>query len=303
MLNKEYFTTSMTNSDLFDRKAYKTAALSQLKGNWTVACVVTLIVLIASVMLNIGSIIDSIKASTLDYGHSGSNFYFNLNSNKPVFTATDYIGMASSLLSIILSGIIAITLTKSFLDMSNGKKLTYEDFIKNLDLWAKGILEKLWSTLFIILWSLLFYIPGIIKSIAYSQAFYILAAYPEVTVTQALKISMKITKGYKSDLFVMDLSFIGWILLSFATAGIGFIWLIPYMQTTKANAFKFLMENAIARNRVTYEELHGGKSFNETTEEQAENFETQTENSNSEENEIPKVILCEDLTNKSEENS
>ena len=67
LLNKEYFTTLMTNSDLFDRKAYKTAALSQLKGNWTVACVVTLIVLIASVMLNIGSIIDSIKASTLDY--------------------------------------------------------------------------------------------------------------------------------------------------------------------------------------------------------------------------------------------
>ncbi|MCR5698609.1 MAG: DUF975 family protein [Treponemataceae bacterium] len=294
----------MNNSDLFERKAYKKAALAQLKGNWTVACVVALITLAVIFTLNIGNFIDSIKNAQLDYGHSGSNYYFNLNSVKPELTTADYIGLAVSLISLVLMGLVNIVYAKSYLDLIDGKSFTYSGFVKNLDLWAKGILEMLWSALFIFLWSLLLYIPGIIKAYAYSQAFFILAEYPEVSVKQALKISQKITKGYKGDLFVMDLSFIGWSLLAVATAGIGFIWLVPYIQTTKTNAFKFLMRNAFEKNRVSYEEVFGTHTTESTTENTNESTTENTtetqENTKPVEIEIPKVILCEDLTNKTD---
>lgn len=246
----------MNNSDLFDRKACKKAALSQLKGNWKVPVLVALIYFLLFFCMNIGGFIDSARYSNFDYTKNGHSFYFDMNSAKPQFTFSDWIETAVSLLSILVSGIFEIAFAKFFLDLSNGIKPTFEIFFKSLELWAKGILELLWSSLFVFLWSLLFLVPGIIKAISYSQAFFILAEYPDVSVTQALKISQKITKGYKADLFVLQLSFIGWVILCFATCGIGFIWLLPYIKTTNANAYKFLMKNAFDKNRVSFEELH-----------------------------------------------
>jgi uncharacterized membrane protein len=67
---------------------------------------------------------------------------------------------------------------------------------------------------------------------------------------------MKITKGYKWDIFMMYLSFLGWMILSMLSCGIGFLWLIPYMNLSSANAYKFLLENALEKNRITKEDLH-----------------------------------------------
>ena len=292
----------MNNSDLFDRKDCKASALSQLKGKWKIPCLVSLFYFILVGLLNMGNIIDSIKNSTVDYSRNGNSFYFDMSSTPIQLGASDYIGMGISLLSIVVSGIFAIAFAKFFLDLSNGINPTFDGFFKSLELWAKGVLEILWSSLFIFLWSLLFVVPGIIKSIAYSQAFFILAEYPDVSVTQALKISQKITKGYKADLFVLELSFVGWALLSLATAGIGFIWLLPYIQTAQANAYKFLMKNAIEKNRVSYEELHKGArsdtasssttSSNSTIESSAQNFWGDTS----------EAINNEDVKNDSDEN-
>ena len=85
---------------------------------------------------------------------------------------------------------------------------------------------------------------------------YILAEFPDVSIPEAMKISMKITKGYKWDLFIMYLSFLGWMILSSLTFGIGFLWLFPYMNLSFANAYKFLLGNALNKNRITMEELY-----------------------------------------------
>lgn len=87
---------------------------------------------------------------------------------------------------------------------------------------------------FIYLWSLLLIIPGIIKSLSYSMAPYILADNPEMTAREALRASKELMHGKKGKLFYIGLSFIGWYLLGCITMGIGFIWITPYMQTTIA---------------------------------------------------------------------
>lgn len=72
------------------------------------------------------------------------------------------------------------------------------------------------------------------------MSFYILADNPDMTAGEALKESMRITKGHKGQLFVLGLSFIPWYLLGMITFGIAFIYVVPYISTTIANFYKEL---------------------------------------------------------------
>jgi uncharacterized membrane protein len=88
------------------------------------------------------------------------------------------------------------------------------------------------------LWSLLFIIPGIIKSIAYSQAYYILKDHPDYSLNQIITESRKMMNGYKWKFFLLELSFIGWAILSIITMGIGLLWLVPYIYSTLAKFYE-----------------------------------------------------------------
>ncbi|MDR2713515.1 MAG: DUF975 family protein [Clostridiales bacterium] len=104
--------------------------------------------------------------------------------------------------------------------------------------------------------TILLSIPAIIKSIAYSMTPFILADKPNVKATEALKLSMKMTKGYKGNLFVMTLSFIGWFLLGCLTLGILLIvYVLPYYTTTLSGYYEELKEQALASGAITAEEL------------------------------------------------
>ena len=114
----------------------------------------------------------------------------------------------------------------------------------------------LWMQLFTFLWTLLFIVPGIIKALAYFMTPYLLADTKEVAPTQALKLSMRMTKGHKGKIFVMCLSFIGWAILTVLTFGIlAIFWTGPYMETSFAGMYSELKQNALDNGVVTAEEL------------------------------------------------
>lgn len=96
--------------------------------------------------------------------------------------------------------------------------------------------------LYTFLWSLLLIIPGIIKSLSYSMSYFISKDHPEYTIDQCITSSMKMMDGHKMDLFLLSLSFIGWILLSILTLGIGLLWVIPYMYTSIAHFYEQLKD-------------------------------------------------------------
>ena len=77
-------------------------------------------------------------------------------------------------------------------------------------------------------------IGAIILSYAYSMVPYLLHDYPELTPREAMKISREMMRGQKWNLFVLDLTFIGWILLALLTVGLGMILVQPYMLTARA---------------------------------------------------------------------
>lgn len=113
-----------------------------------------------------------------------------------------------------------------------------------------------WRSLFVFLWSLLFLIPGIIKAYSYYLVHYILADNPDMQCDRALKLSMAMTKGYKWNIFVLQLSFIGWYLLGLVCLGVGVLFVTPYNQATQAEMYVFLRTRAIEQGICTREDLN-----------------------------------------------
>lgn len=94
-----------------------------------------------------------------------------------------------------------------------------------------------------------------IKSLAYSMTFCIVAEHKDISIRKTLNISKLITKGYKWQLFVLDLSFIGWGLLSVITLGIAGLWVRPYRTMTKINVYHSILKEAFDNNKVHPEDF------------------------------------------------
>ncbi len=92
--------------------------------------------------------------------------------------------------------------------------------------------------LFILLWMLLLIVPGIIMSYAYMMTFYVLADDPSVGPMEALRRSKEMMRGHKWTLFCLYFRFLGWALLCLLTCGVGYLWLMPYMQAATAHFYE-----------------------------------------------------------------
>lgn len=126
--------------------------------------------------------------------------------------------------------------TVLFLNMVRGGNLNVSylfKFYSNKKVWLMMILK----TIYITLWTLLLIIPGIIKTYSYAMAEYIMLDNPNVGSDEAIRLSMQMMKGNKLKLFLLDLSFIGWIILALLTFGLGFIILYPYIYTAHAEFY------------------------------------------------------------------
>ena len=93
-----------------------------------------------------------------------------------------------------------------------------------------------------LLWLFLFIVPGLIKAYEYSMIPYLLAENPDLSASQAFSLSKQMTTGQKMDLFVLDLSFIGWVFLGLICCGIGLLFVQPYPEATKAEVYLILKQ-------------------------------------------------------------
>ena len=101
--------------------------------------------------------------------------------------------------------------------------------------------------LIIFAWALLLIIPGIIKAYSYSLTYYVMVDNPEMDFSDAMSESRRLMDGHKLEMFVLDLSFIGWILLGLVTLGLAFIFITPYMSMAQAEFYRELIQD---RNRT-----------------------------------------------------
>ncbi len=103
----------------------------------------------------------------------------------------------------------------------------------------KSIGVSLLMGIYIVLWTLLLIIPGIVKAMSYSMATYIIAENPEMTAEEAIQRSMKMMEGHMWELFVLVLVALGLVVLSAFTLFVGLLWIMPWLEVTSV---KFYLE-------------------------------------------------------------
>ncbi len=153
--------------------------------------------------------------------------------------------LASLAVSLFFTMIVSMGALFVWLDLSNGKNAEINTLFEPFNDYKRYLVGGLWVTLYVFLWTLLFVIPGIIKQISYSQTFYIMRDNPEMKGDDARKLSMKLMHGHKMDFFLLQLSFIGWVLLAILTFGIGMLWVAPYMYTAQGEFYKEIKKSAV----------------------------------------------------------
>lgn len=121
-----------------------------------------------------------------------------------------------------------------------GKDVDFGVLFEGFQDYSRIFVTKLLQGIYTALWSLLLVVPGVIKYYSYAMTDYILKEEPEMKNNAAIEKSMAMMENNKMKLFLLDLSFIGWALLAIVTFGIGFLFLQPYMQVSRAAFYEDL---------------------------------------------------------------
>jgi uncharacterized membrane protein len=149
------------------------------------------------------------------------------------------------IINLILGGPLAFGFSYYFLSFTRNSDPKFEDLFKGFSDFSRTIVAYLLMIVFIILWLLLLIVPGIIAAISYSMTFYILVDNPDMSAQEAIKRSKELMTGNKKRFFYLFGRFTGWFILCIVTAGIGFIWLIPYVSVSTAHFYKSLLPDQL----------------------------------------------------------
>ena len=148
-----------------------------------------------------------------------------------------YLASMIPVLGLFVMPLMSLCIIYVYLKLANGIKPDISELFNHFDaIWPVFKVYVL-TMVFTVLWTMLLVIPGIIKAYAYSQAFYVLAENPGIGAREALRRSEAMMKGHKMEMFMLNISFMGWAILGTFTFGLLYIWLIPYMQATMTNFY------------------------------------------------------------------
>ena len=135
-----------------------------------------------------------------------------------------------AIVNLLVTGSFTIALAYVSKKVHKGEKVKTDDLFYGFNDFGKSFVLYLLVSIYTFLWSLLFVIPGLIKSFSYSMAFFIQNDNPDYTPSQCIDESRRIMDGHKMDAFLLMLSYFGWLILSAFTFGILLIWVIPKME-------------------------------------------------------------------------
>ena len=188
-----------------DRVQLKTAAKGQIAGKIGILFVITLVISIISGLASL------------------------------ILSLIPFVGSLAA--AIIITPAFALSLVRIYINVVKGNTPDVKDAFSGFDDFWAAFKVTFFVGLFTFLWSLLFVIPGIIKGYSYSMAMYVLAENKGKGALECINESKKMTEGHKMELFVLNLSFIGWYLLTGITFGIAGIYVIPYVSATQVNFY------------------------------------------------------------------
>ncbi len=143
-----------------------------------------------------------------------------------------------------LSGALSVGAARYFLNTASLRNPQVIQLFSSFKNYRNTVEMRLLKTGLTLLWSLLLVVPGVIAALRYAMTSYIMAVNPNTKATDALRLSEQMMRGYKRAYFRLQVSFLGWYLLCLLTAGVGFFFIAPYIETAKAAFFNVLSEEA-----------------------------------------------------------
>lgn len=227
------------------RKELKNDAKNQLRGNWSWAVLLTFVAwLILYILSDIENFFeegeDIVYSVVRRFGSNAELMYLDKVRANPL--AILMILVITIVMGLIAWGIVYTVL--HFRDNGTKENIFSGIFSAFSSNFKNNFLTYIVETIFLMLWTWLFIIPGWIKAYSYSMTPYIMCDMldhgHEPTATEAITASRKLMNGHKMDLFIFDLSFIGWFLLGIISCGIGLLWVVPYYRQAKANFYRNL---------------------------------------------------------------
>lgn len=182
----------------------------------------------------------------------------SLNGNISLESVISIISYAGLIITVLMAP-LSVALTYFYVEYVSGKEFEFDTGLKSVfhNAFKVEYLKKIgvWFlvNLLTILLSILFIIPGVIFLYSSYFAFEIMSEYPELSPWQAIKLSKKMVKGYRTELFALNVSFIPWILLCFLVFPI--IYVFPYIYTTNALYYQNFKLRALAMNMITEDDF------------------------------------------------
>lgn len=228
---------------------FRRIAREALSGKWMIAVLVGLVAMLLGgassggpeVKLNIDA-----SGANASFEFAGQTIFSTgggLDSEIGAFLVGSaiYITLAAIVMAVVyfvLGSIISVGYARFNLDLVDRGEPGFETLFGYFSYWKTTAIARLLQSVYILLWSLLFIIPGIIATYSYAMTEFILAEKPDLTASEAIARSKEMMSGNRWRLFCLHFSFIGWDILSSLTLGIGNLWLRPYKQAANAAFYR-----------------------------------------------------------------
>lgn len=200
---------------------YKLTAKTVLSGNWMLAIAASFVVALLGGIISGWNVDPTLGIESDDLLALPQFVISYLRIAAPI-------ALVLGIAQFFLGGMMQLGYCRFLLNLHDGKETSFRDIFSQTGRFADGFCLAFLKGLFVALWSLLLVIPGIVATYRYAMAPFILAEHPGMRASDAIDASKYMMKGSKMDLFLLDLSFIGWDLLCILTLGIGSLWLNPY---------------------------------------------------------------------------
>lgn len=233
------------------RAELKSEAKAVLAGRWSKAVLLNLIPTLIQIAVLLVMLIPLILiAASIDWT-SFADQMSDAISNQAGNPGSN----GTSLIGSIIGALFASGINWTYLELLRGQRRDIEPLPNALRAFSGRfflgiLLITLFSAIFLTLWALLLVIPMFVKYYAYSQATYVYYDIVESTgqaprALDCITYSRKLMDGHKMDLFLLDLSFIGWHILAAIPFFLGYLWLNPYISATKAAFYNNLPNEVI----------------------------------------------------------
>ena len=227
---------------------FRSIARNALQGKWGIAVVVGLIAVLLGGVVQEGPEVRlniDLSEANVSFEYAGQTIIstggLSPEAEALVVGSSVYFALAAIAMAffcIFLGSIIKVGYARFNLELVDYNEPSFNTLFSYFTYWKTAVAARLLQSICVLLWSLLFIIPGIIAAYSYSMTEYILADNPEMAASEAIERSKEMMSGNRWRLFCLQFSFIGWSILCSFTMGIGNLWLTPYKQAATAAFYR-----------------------------------------------------------------